>query len=81
MTNIYLNPADVRAKVKAKGTKFMSVTFTKKCGEVRKVSGLTKPLKHIKGTGRPTPTGYVAIYSPNESKWAMFREDHVLDIA
>lgn len=81
MTNNYLNPDDVRAKVKAKGTRFATVTFHKKDGSTRVKNGLFQPHSKIKGTGRPTPTGYIAIYSPNEEKWGMFREDHVLDIA
>jgi len=80
MTNTYLNPADVHAKVKAKGTKFATVTFHKKDGSTRVKNGLFKPHSKIKGTGRPTPTGYIAIYSPNEQKWGMFRDDKVLEV-
>jgi len=80
MTNKYLNPEEVRAKVKAKGTKFATVRFEKKDGTIRTKNGLFKPLSHIKGTGRKTPTGYIAIYSPNEEKWGMFRDDKVLEM-
>lgn len=79
MTNFI--PSDkVVSTVRGKGTRFMTVVFQKKDGTIRKVNGLTKPLSHIKGTGRPTPKGYIAIYSPNETKWSMFRTDHVLEI-
>lgn len=80
MTNNYLDPADVRAKVKAKGTKFATVTFTKKDGSTRVKNGLFQPHSKIKGTGRHTPTGYIAIYSPNEKRWGMFAEDKVLEV-
>jgi hypothetical protein len=80
MTNIYLNPAEVRERVKAKGTKFATVVFQKKDGTTRTKNGLFKPHSKIKGTGRPTPKGYIAIYSPNEQKWGMFRDDAVVEI-
>lgn len=78
---------EVRAKVKAKGTRFASVTFIKKDGTVRKKTGLFKPLSHIKGTGRKTPSGYIAIWSPSEDdprdetkgKWGMFKDDSVVE--
>lgn len=76
----YLNPAEVRSTVAAKGTKFATVVFHKKDGSTRTKNGLFKPLSHIKGTGRPTPKGYIAIYSPHEEKWGMFAEDKVLEI-
>ena len=81
-----------RALVSAKGTKFATVTFTKKDGTVRTKNGLFRPLSRIKGTGRGTPDGYIAIWSPHESnpadtsgdsnagKWGMFRADAVIEI-
>lgn len=75
-----LTPAEVRARVAAKGTKFATVTFIKKDGSIRTKNGLFRPHSKIKGTGRPTPAGYIAIYSPNESKWGMFRDDAVVEI-
>jgi hypothetical protein len=80
MTNTYLNPAEVRERVKAKGTKFATITFIKKDGSTRVKNGLFKPHSKIKGTGRPTPKGYIAIYSPNEQRWGMFRDDAVVEI-
>jgi len=76
----YINPTQVREAVKAKGTKFATVTFEKKDGSIRTKNGLFKPLSHIKGTGRGTPSGYIAIYSPSEGKWGMFAEDKVVNI-
>ena len=76
----YLDPKTVRETVAAKGTKFATVTFHKKDGTTRVKNGLFKPHSKIKGTGRPTPAGYIAIYSPNEKKWGMFREDAVVEI-
>ena len=79
MTN-YLDPNTVRAKVAAKGTKFATVRFEKKDGTIRTKNGLFRPASHIKGTGRPTPNGYIAIYSPNEERWGMFSIDRVLEV-
>lgn len=76
----YLDPQEVRAKVKAKGTRFATVSFVKKDGTLRTKNGLFKPLSHIKGTGRKTPDGYIAIYSPNEERWGMFAIDKVVEI-
>lgn len=77
-----------------KGTRFLTVTFEKRDGTVRTKNGLLKPLSQIKGTGRPTPKGYTAIWSPHEAnvtaddignpskgRWGMFRNDKVLEIA
>lgn len=77
---IYLKPETVRSTVAAKGTRFTTVTFIKKDGSTRTMNGLFRPHSKIKGTGRPTPAGYIAIYSPNESKWGMFRDDAVVSI-
>lgn len=89
----YLDPQEVCAKVKAKGTRFATVSFVKKDGTLRTKNGLFKPLSHIKGTGRKTPDGYIAIWSPNEEdprvdgrncdskgKWGMFAIDKVVEI-
>lgn len=83
---------EVHAAVEAKGTKFATVRFVKKDGSIRTKNGLFRPLSKIKGTGRGTPDGYIAIWSPNEAnpadtsgdprsgKWGMFRADSVLEI-
>lgn len=88
----HLSPETVRQLVAAKGTRFATVTFTKKDGTIRTKNGLFRPLSQIKGTGRGTPEGYVAIWSPHESnptdtsgdprsgKWGMFRADAVIEI-
>ena len=80
MTHRFLSPTDVRARVENKGTRFATVTFVKKDGSIRTKNGLFKPLSHIKGTGRKTPDGYIAIYSPNEERWGMFAIDKVVEI-
>mgnify|MGYP001059472723 CR=1 FL=1 len=80
MTTTFL-PADVVVEtVAAKGTKFATVVFVKNDGSIRTKNGLFKPLSHIKGTGRGTPEGFIAIYSPNEKKWGSFRTDQVISI-
>jgi len=87
LTN-YLDPTEVRRRVKAKGTRFATVSFVKKDGTLRTKNGLFKPLSHIKGTGRKTPEGYIAIWSPSENdprdetkgKWGCFSVNRVIDI-
>lgn len=66
-----MSPEEVRAAVKAKGTKFASVTFTKKNGDLRTINGLFRAYKHVKGTGRATPDHLVAIWSPKDG-WRSF---------
>ena len=75
----YLNPETVRETVAAKGTRFMTVVFHKKDGTVRKLNGLTRAYKHVKGTGRPTPSHLVAIWSPRDG-WRSFDESRVVSI-
>jgi len=74
-----LTPVQVDIAVAAKATRFASVTFVKKDGSTRIVSGLFKPLSHILGTGRPTQPHLVAIWSPREG-WRSFRKDSVLEV-
>ena len=74
-----MDPTEVHNKLKAKGTKFVSVRFIKKNGEERKMSGLLKPLSHIKGTGRATPDHLVAIWSPREG-WRSFDIERVVSV-
>lgn len=74
-----LNPETVRTKVKAKGTKFATVTFLKKDGTERRINGLFRPASHIKGTGRQTPDHLVTIWSPRDG-WRSFDIGRVLDV-
>lgn len=76
----FMDPQEVRRRVADKRTKFATVVFKKKDGSIRTKNGLFKPLSHIKGTGRKTPDGYIAIYSPNEERWGMFAIDKVVEI-
>lgn len=74
-----LHPETVRTKVKAKGTRFATVTFLKKDGTERRINGLFRPASHIKGTGRQTPDHLVAIWSPRDG-WRSFDIGRVLDV-
>ena len=71
-----MTPEQVRAAVKAKGTKFATVTFVKKNGDLRTINGLFRAYKHVKGTGRTTPEHLVAIWSPKDG-WRSFDVDSV----
>lgn len=75
----FMDPTEVHSKLKAKCTKFVSVRFIKKNGEERKMSGLPKPLSHVKGTGRVTPDHLVAIWSPREG-WRSFDVSRVVEV-
>ena len=74
-----LPPTEVRTRVRAKGTKFATVTFLKKDGTERRINGLFRPASHIKGTGRGTPAHLVAIWSPRDG-WRSFDIGRVLDV-
>ena len=82
-----MNSTTVRDIIKARGTKFASVTFTKKDGSLRKITGLFRPSSHIIGNARGRvisetmkANGYVPIYSVAEASWKCFHEDAVMEI-
>lgn len=75
----FMDPTEVRSKIKAKKTKFVSVRFIKKDGTERRINGLFRPASHIKGTGRGTPDHLVAIWSPRDG-WRSFDIGRVLDV-
>ena len=86
MTNT-MNSTTVRDIIKARGTKFASVTFIKKDGSERKVTGLFRPTSHIIGNAKGRvisetmqANGYVPIYSVADEGWKCFHEDAVLEI-
>ena len=86
MTNT-MNRATVRDLVKARGTKFATVTFVKKDGSKRKVNGLFRPASHIIGNAKGRvisetmkANGYIPIYSVSENGWKCFHEDAVLEV-
>ena len=93
MTNT-MNSTTVRDIIKARGTKLTSVTFIKKDGSERKVTGLFLPTSHIflptshiigNAKGRVISetmkaNGYVPIYSVADEGWKFFHEDAVLEI-
>ena len=74
-----MTPTEVKAAVAAKGTKFATVTFIKKDGTERRVNGLFRAYKHVKGTGRVTPDHLVAIWSPREG-WRSFDVTRVVSV-
>ena len=86
MTNT-MSRAIVRELVKARGTKFASVTFIKKDGSERKVNGLFRPASHIIGNAKGRvisetmkANGYIPIYSVSEASWKCFHESSVLEV-
>lgn len=71
----------VRAAVKAKGTRFATVSFVKKSGELRKINGLFRATSHMIGTGTAKRSDQaIPIWSPRDG-WRSFRVDSVIAIA
>tara|TARA_R110000787_G_scaffold281401_1_gene392681 strand:+ start:823 stop:1074 length:252 start_codon:yes stop_codon:yes gene_type:complete len=82
-----MNKTTVRDVVKARGTKFATVTFIKKDGSERTVNGLFRPSSHIIGNAKGRvisetmkANGYVPIYSVADEGWKCFHEDAVVEI-
>jgi hypothetical protein len=82
-----MNPDQVRATIKARGTKFATVTFLKKCGTPRKINGLFRATSKLVGGDRGAAqhdvlrsNDLVAIYSLKDRGWRSFRADAVLEV-
>ena len=82
-----LNPTTVKDIVKARGTRFATVTFIKKDGTERKVNGLFRPASHIVGNAKGRvvseamkANGYIPIFSVAENSWKCFHQDAVVEI-
>ena len=82
-----MNKATVREIIKARGTKFATVTFIKKDGSERKVNGLFRPASHIIGNARGRvisetmkANGYIPIFSVSDNSWKCFHEDSVIEV-
>ena len=75
-----LTQSEVQSKLKAKGTKFLTVTFVKRNGEIRRINGRLNATSKIKGTGRSTPSHLVPIWSPHLNQWRSFDVNNVLEI-
>ena len=87
MTNT-INKTTVRDVVKARGTRFATVTFVKKDGTERTVNGLFRPSSHIVGNAKGRvvseamkANGYIPIFSVAENSWKCFHEEAVLVIS
>jgi len=87
MSVFYMNVTTVRDVVKARGTRFSTVTFTKKDGSYRTINGLFRPSSKIAGNAKGAviskalkAKGYVPIYSLADRSWRCFHESHVVEI-
>jgi hypothetical protein len=74
-----MTPTEVIETVRAKGTRFATVSFVKKDGTERRINGLFRPASKILGTGRATPDHLVAIWSPRDG-WRSFDVSRVTAI-
>jgi hypothetical protein len=82
-----MNPDQVRAAIKARGTKFATVTFLKKCGTSRKINGLFRATSKMVGGDRGAAqhdvlraNDLVAIYSLKDRGWRSFKLDSVVEV-
>ena len=82
-----MKPDQVRAAIKARGTKFATVTFLKKCGTARKINGLFRATSKMVGGDRGAAqhdvlraNDLVAIYSLKDKGWRSFKADSVLEV-
>ena len=82
-----MEPAQVQAAVRARGTKFATVTFLKKCGTPRTINGLFRATSHMVGGDRGAQqhdtlrnNDLVAIYSLKDRGWRSFKVDSVLEV-
>ena len=82
-----MDPAQVQAAVRARGTKFATVTFLKKDGTPRRINGLFRATSHMVGGDRGDMqhdvlrnNGLVAIYSLKDRGWRSFSTDRVLEV-
>lgn len=87
MDNKFLSPVTVRDIVKARGTRFATVTFVKADGSLRVANGLFRPSKHIVGSERGIrqgemfkKQGIVPFYDLKKGSWISFREDKVVEV-
>lgn len=85
-TNL-MHPDAVRAAIAKRGTKFATVSFIKKSGEVRKINGLFRATSHMAGGDGGArqhdvlkANDLVAIYSLKDRGWRSFKADSVLAV-
>lgn len=86
MTNT-LSPDQVRAFIAKRGTKFATVKFVKKSGEVRTINGLFRASSHMVGGDGGArqhdvlkANDLVAIYSLKDRGWRSFKLDSVVEV-
>jgi len=86
--NPTMHPDAVRTAIKARGTKFATVSFVKKDGSIRKINGLFRATRHMVGGDRGAAQGdvlkahdLVAIYSLKDRGWRSFKISSVVNIA
>jgi hypothetical protein len=82
-----MNPTEVRAAIARRGTKFATVSFIKRDGNIRKINGLFRATSKMAGGDRGAAqhdvlraNDLVAIYSLKDRGWRSFKADAVLDI-
>jgi hypothetical protein len=86
--NPTMHPDAVRTAIKARGTKFATVSFVKRDGSIRKINGLFRAASKMVGGDRGAAQGdvlkahdLVAIYSLKDRGWRSFKISSVVNIA
>lgn len=82
-----MTPDAVYDAIQKRGTRFITVKFVKKNGDVRTINGLLRAASHIVGNDRGAITsdalrakGLVPIYSLKDRGWRSFSVDQVVEI-
>jgi hypothetical protein len=82
-----MHPDAVQRAIRQRGTKFATVVFVKKSGELRKINGLFRPASKIVGNDRGQAQGealrakgLVPFYSLKDRGWRSFSLDAVVEI-
>lgn len=82
-----MNPDEVRATLRKRGTRFVTISFIKRDGSLRKINGLLRTTRHMVGGDRGAAqsdvlksNGLVAIYSLKDRGWRSFSENAVVSI-
>jgi hypothetical protein len=82
-----MNPDAVLDALRRRGTKFVTVTFVKKDGSLRRINGHLRAARHIVGGARGEAhseamkaRGQVPIYDLKNKGWRSFFVDSVVEI-
>lgn len=70
----------IKTILKAAGSRYVTVNFTKKNGELRAITFNPRFHLETKGTGSPRPSDLFTVVDSAKTKWRSFRSESVLSI-